>query len=106
MATRSDLPLVSVILPTYNRAYCIAPAIASVLRQTHSNLELIIVDDCSTDNTAEIVNAMDDDRVRLIRHERNRGAAAARNTGIAAARAALIAFQDSDDEWCITMLDG
>lgn len=104
MANQSEPPLVSVILPTYNRAYCISPAIESVLRQTHTNLELIIVDDCSTDNTTQILGEIDDPRLRVIRHEHNRGAAAARNTGIAAARGELIAFQDSDDEWCISML--
>lgn len=105
MASKSELPLVSVILPTYNRAYCILPAIESVLRQTHTNLELIIVDDCSTDNTADLLATITDPRLRVVRHERNRGAAAARNSGIAAAQGDLIAFQDSDDEWCITMLE-
>lgn len=104
MATRSEESLVSVILPTYNRAYCMVPAIESVLRQTHEQLELIIVDDCSTDNTTEVLGAIADPRVRVIRHAQNRGAAAARNTGLAAARGSLIAFQDSDDEWCISML--
>lgn len=104
MATKSGNPLISVILPTYNRAYCIMPAIESVLRQTHDHLELIIVDDCSSDNTAEVLEGIIDPRVRVIRHAVNKGAAAARNTGVAAARGDLIAFQDSDDEWCISML--
>lgn len=105
MATKSGNPLISVILPTYNRAYCIIPAIESVLRQTHEQLELIIVDDCSTDNTAQVLSAISDPRVQVIRHEHNKGAAAARNTGLAAARGELIAFQDSDDEWCVSMLE-
>lgn len=105
MATKSGNSLISVILPTYNRAYCIMPAIESVLRQTHEELELIIVDDCSTDNTTELLASIADPRLRVIRHEQNRGAAAARNTGLAAARGSLIAFQDSDDEWCISMLE-
>ena len=105
MATKSGKPLISVILPTYNRAYCMVPAIESVLRQTHEELELIIVDDCSTDNTTEVLGKVADPRLRVIRHEQNRGAAAARNTGLAAARGSLIAFQDSDDEWCISMLE-
>lgn len=105
MDTSPAQPLISVILPTYNRAYCILPAIESVLRQTHGNLELIIVDDCSTDDTIGLLDSIDDPRLRVIRHDRNRGAAAARNTGIAAARGDLIAFQDSDDEWCVSMLE-
>ena len=92
-------PTVSVILPTYNRAHVIGRAIQDVLEQTYRDLELIIVDDGSTDNTEEIVSKMDDGRIRYIQHEKNRGANAARNTGIAIAKGEYIAFQDSDDEW-------
>ena len=95
MANQSEPPLVSVILPTYNRAYCISPAIESVLRQTHTNLELIIVDDCSTDNTADLLATITDPRLRVVRHERNRGAAAARNSGIAAAQGDLIVLPET-----------
>lgn len=105
MLTGPNLPSISVILPTFNRAYCITPAIESVLRQTYSDLELIVVDDCSSDETQALLAAISDPRLRVIRHDQNRGAAGARNTGIGAARAQLIAFQDSDDEWCITMLE-
>jgi glycosyltransferase involved in cell wall biosynthesis len=105
LTSETKLPLVSVILPSYNRAYCIIPAVESVLRQTYENLELIIVDDCSTDNTVQVLSSISDQRLRIIRHDRNQGAAAARNTGLGAAEGELIAFQDSDDEWCISMLE-
>lgn len=71
----------------------------SVLGQTYANLEVIIVDDASTDSTVQLVNARRDDRVHLICLPENGGANAARNRGIAAARGEYIAFQDSDDEW-------
>lgn len=91
--------LISVILPTYNRENSIKVAIDSVLSQTYSNIELIIVDDASTDNTKDIVMSIKDSRIRYIRHEKNKGAAAARNTGIKASKGLYIAFQDSDDKW-------
>ncbi|WP_127792773.1 glycosyltransferase family A protein [Agromyces sp. LHK192] len=89
---------VSVILPTYNRARLIERAIGSVLSQTHRELELIVVDDGSTDDTAALVEQVGDERVSFIRQE-NAGAPSARNRGVAAARGAWVAFQDSDDEW-------
>jgi glycosyltransferase involved in cell wall biosynthesis len=92
-------PTVSVILPTYNRAHTLLRAVDSVLSQDCRDLELIIVDDGSTDGTAELVGRIEDIRVRLFRHDTNRGAAAARNTGIAVSSADWIAFQDSDDVW-------
>lgn len=95
----SSNPAVSVVLPTYNRANSLKRSINSVLNQTYTDFELIVVDDDSTDDTRLIVNQIDDDRVRLIEHNTNRGAPAARNTGIEAARGDFIAFQDSDDEW-------
>lgn len=97
-------PTVSVIVPTYNRAGTLARAIRSVLQQTHADFEVIVVDDGSTDETAEVVAGFSDARVRYL-YQDNRGAAAARNAGIRAARAALIAFQDSDDEWLADKLD-
>lgn len=90
---------ISVIIPTYNRADVLGRAIDSVLNQTYEDYEIIIVDDCSDDNTKEVVRKFDDGRIKFIRHENNKGGAAARNTGIAAARGKYIAFLDSDDEW-------
>jgi glycosyltransferase involved in cell wall biosynthesis len=98
-ASRSGDPIVSVIIPTYNRAHVLARAIQSVLDQTYQDFEMIVVDDGSNDNTEEVVKSFNDPRIRYIRHEGNRGAAAARNTGIKAAKGKFIAFQDSDDEW-------
>lgn len=91
--------LVSVIVPTYNRAKLLEQAIRSVQRQTYERLEIIIVDDASIDNTAALVQTIDDSRIRYIRHDHNRGGAAARNTGIRAARGDYIAFLDDDDQW-------
>ena len=90
--------LISVVLPTYNRARCLSRSINSVLNQTFSNLELIIVDDGSTDNTRELVESFSDPRIRYI-YQENAGACAARNHGINEALGTYIAFQDSDDEW-------
>lgn len=91
--------MISVILPTFNRSNVIVRSICSVLNQTYKDFELIIVDDGSTDCTQDMVSRIKDSRIRYIRHEKNKGAAAARNTGIKAAQCDLIAFQDSDDEW-------
>ncbi|WP_167604639.1 glycosyltransferase family 2 protein [Maribellus sediminis] len=99
------MELVSVIIPTYNRANVIAESINSVLNQTYSNLELIIVDDYSTDNTEEIIRNMGDRRLVYYKLDKNRGACFARNYGIEKARGELIAFQDSDDIWLPTKLE-
>lgn len=94
------LPRVSVILPAYNRADLVGRAIDSVLAQTWRNFELIVVDDCSTDDTrAAMETYRDTPRVRLIFSETNRGGSGARNLGIEHARGDLVAFQDSDDIW-------
>lgn len=92
-------PFVSVVLPTYNRASLLGRAIQSVLSQTYKDLELIIVDDGSSDETDEVVRAFADSRIRYLKHPKNRGVSAARNTGMMAALGEFIAFQDSDDEW-------
>lgn len=92
-------PEVSVVIPTYNRQDTILRAVGSVLGQTHRDLELIVVDDASTDDTEAVLAGIGDPRLRQHRHTQNRGAAAARNTGIAAATGDCIAFLDSDDAW-------
>jgi GT2 family glycosyltransferase len=95
----AEIPAVSVVLPAYNRAGAIRGAIESVLRQTWTDFELLVVDDASTDGTPAAVAEIRDPRLRLIANPRNLGAAAARNAGIREARGAFVAFQDSDDEW-------
>lgn len=99
MAKTENKPNVSVVIPTYNREQLIARSVKSVLSQTYQDFEIIIVDDASTDNTEEVVSSFNDERIRYVRHEENRGEAAARNTGIKVARGDYIAYQDSDDEW-------
>ena len=93
--------LVSIITPAYNAAAYIAETIESVLAQTYTNWEMLIVNDCSKDNTAEIVQsyAAKDKRIKLINLKQNSGAAAARNTAIQNAKGRYIAFLDSDDLW-------
>lgn len=92
-------PLVSVVIPAYNRAHLIGRAIASVLAQTYQRFEILVVDDASSDPLPEALAATADPRLRCVVHPRNRGAAAARNTGIAAAQGEFVAFLDSDDTW-------
>jgi len=92
-------PLVSVVIPVYNRAHLIGRAVSSVLRQSYKNFEIVIVDDASHDDLAGALAEFSDPRLRCISHPVNRGAAAARNTGIAAASGEFVAFLDSDDIW-------
>lgn len=94
----------SVIIPTFNRSHSIIESVNSVLRQTFGDLEVIVVDDCSSDDSAKLVSAIEDPRVRLIVHDARGGASAARNTGMRAATGRFVAFQDSDDEWLPTKL--
>ncbi len=91
--------LVSIIMPSYNTSEFIAESISSVLNQTYQNWELIIVDDCSTDNTDCIINSFSDKRIKLLKNEKNSGAAFSRNRGIREAKGKWIAFLDSDDLW-------
>ena len=99
-----DRPLVSVIIPTYNRAKMIRMTIDNVLEQTYRNFELIIVDDGSTDDTQSVLRGYGD-RIRVVT-QANAGPAVARNRGVEAAHGEIIAFQDSDDLWKPTKLGG
>lgn len=93
-------PVVSVIIPCHNSAATVERALGSALAQTLSEMEIILVDDASTDNTVAIVRSrFSDPRLRLIALSRNVGPASARNRGIDAARGTYVAFLDSDDEW-------
>ena len=98
MAKRRS-PLVTVIIPTHNRANVLDRAIESVLSQSYPRIETIVVDDRSTDETEQVVRRYADQDVRYLKNEGRRGASATRNVGIRAARGRLIAFLDSDDEW-------
>lgn len=90
--------LVSVIIPTYNYASFLPECIESVLRQTHQDFEIIVIDDGSTDNTKEVLKDFSDPRIRTL-HAINRGVSAARNAGLGLACGTLIAFLDADDRW-------
>src|SRR5262249_37649013 len=92
-------PRVSVVMPTHDRADTVARAVQSVLVQTFQDLELIVVDDGSTDNTSAVLAALADPRLRVLRLDDNCGVSHARNIGVGAARGELLAFLDSDDEW-------
>ncbi len=93
------IPIVSVIIPTYNRKAMLKRALGSVLNQTFQDIEVIIVDNASVDGTEAFVHSIQDPRICYIRHETNKGGPAARNTGIKSAKASLIALLDDDDEW-------
>lgn len=90
---------VSVILPTYNRAEILPRSINSLIQQTYPDLEIVVVDDASTDDTESVVKSFNDNRIKYIKHDDNRGANVARNTGISQSTGEYIAFQDSDDVW-------
>ena len=92
--------LVSVIMPSFNTAKFISETIESVLAQTYANWELIIVDDCSTDNTDEVVKPfLTDKRIKYLKNKKNSGAAVSRNYALREAKGKWIAFLDSDDLW-------
>lgn len=99
--------LVSVIMPAYNCADYIGESIDSVIAQTYENWELVIVDDCSTDNTEEIIDRyiQKDNRIRYFKLEQNSGAAIARNKAVEVAQGIYLAFLDSDDLWVNTKLE-
>ena len=97
-------PLVSVIIPTYNRANVIQRSISSAIKQSYQKIEIIIVDDASNDDTAQIIQQINDTRIIYICHQINLGGSEARNTGIKNAQGKFIAFLDSDDVWLLDKL--
>ena len=97
--------LVSIIMPSYNTALYIEETIQSVLNQTYPNWELIIVDDCSTDNTDEVLEKIKDTRIHYLKNEKNSGAAVSRNKALRKAKGQWIAFLDSDDLWMPNKLE-
>ncbi|MCD4780907.1 MAG: glycosyltransferase [Candidatus Omnitrophica bacterium] len=94
-----DQPLVSVIIPTRNRANMLKKSIQSALDQTYTHIEIIIVDDASTDRTHDIICEIKDPRIKYIKHQKTKGGSAARNTGIKMSQGDYIALIDDDDEW-------
>jgi glycosyltransferase involved in cell wall biosynthesis len=98
-------PSVTVVIPTYNRADFISRSIRSALNQTVHDIEVVVVDDASTDETRTIIEAVEDPRVRVVPTASRSGPSAARNRGIEAARGRLVAFLDSDDEWLPSKLE-
>lgn len=99
MAEITSQPKVSIVIPTHNRGHAIFDAVRSTLSQTYKNIEVIVVDDCSTDKTEQTVTSISDSRIFYLRSDRRRGGADARNFGTAKASGELIAYLDSDDVW-------
>jgi len=97
--TSEDHQLISIIMPVYNRQDTITYSISSIVSQTYTYFELIVIDDGSTDKTASIVQSFSDNRIKYIGLNENVGAAAARNIGLKRAKGQWISFQDSDDYW-------
>jgi glycosyltransferase involved in cell wall biosynthesis len=105
MNATNSTPVVTVVLPTLNRAARLKRSAGSVLHQTFRDLELIIVDDGSTEDIRAAAAQLDDPRVVYVRRDARGGPAAARNTGVQHARGQYVAFQDSDDEWLLDKLE-
>lgn len=97
--THTHTPKVTVVITTYNRSGLLPRAVDSVLAQTYTDYEVIIVDDCSSDDTQDVIAGFDDPRIRSFRHDRNMGQSAAQNTGILNAKGEYVAFLDDDDEY-------
>lgn len=103
MENRNYAPTVSVIIPVYNVEAYVEKCLSSVVNQTYKNLQILVIDDCSTDNSLQVIEAFlekeKDKRLQLIRHKKNSGLSAARNTGLNIISGDLVQFVDSDD-WC------
>lgn len=95
----TDYGLVSIVMPNYNSEKYLKATIESVLAQTYTNWELLFVDDCSMDNSLEIVRSYNDERIKILQNEKNSGAAVSRNYALREAKGKWIAFLDSDDLW-------
>ncbi len=93
------MPKFSVIIPLYNKENYVKATVESVLAQDYTDFELLVVNDCSTDNSAKILEQFDDNRIKLLHHQKNQGLSASRNTGIKQAVGEIITFLDADDLW-------
>ncbi len=98
------MPFFSVIIPLYNKENYVENALKSILKQSFTDYEIIIVNDCSTDNSVSIIESYLHENVRLIHHEKNKGLSAARNTGVKNAKADYVTYLDADDLWKPTFL--
>lgn len=105
MPPHGESCLISVVIPTYNRAALVKRAIESVLAQSYSRLEIIVVDDASSDDTADVINTMRDGRIRYLPQQENAGASVSRNIGVQAATGEYVAYLDSDDTWEPTKIE-
>lgn len=94
-----NTPLVSVVIPTYDRPEFLERAVESVLAQTYKNIEIVVVDDCPSNPVEDVIIAFCDERISYVQHSENRGVCAARNTGIKEATGDYLCFLDDDDEW-------
>ncbi len=99
MSIKCDSELVSIVIPVYNCSKFLNDTINTILNQTYTNFEAIFVNDCSTDNSIDIIKACNDNRIKLIENEKNSGAAISRNNGIKNANGRFICFLDADDLW-------
>lgn len=97
--------LVSIVMPNYNAAKYVEETLRCVLAQTYTNWELLFVDDCSTDDSVAIVERLNDPRIKILRNEKNSGAAASRNYALRQAQGRYVAFLDSDDVWAADKLE-
>lgn len=104
MENKETLPLVSVVIPSYNREKRIIKTLESVLKQSYKNYEIIIIDDNSSDNTYEVLKPYISEKILYYKNEKNYGGAKSRNIGVEKSKGSIIAFLDSDDEWEIDKL--
>lgn len=93
------MPFFSVIIPLFNKEKFVENAVKSILEQTFSDFEIIIVEDCSSDNSWDVVLKINSDKIKIIKHKKNKGLSASRNTGIKNSNANYVTFLDADDVW-------
>lgn len=98
-------PFITIITPTFNRAYIIQLAIKSVLAQKYKNFEYIIIDDGSTDNTDQVIRNIDDKRIKYVHNSHSKGPSGARNTGLDLAKGTWVTYIDDDDEWYPNLIE-
>lgn len=100
-----DIGLISIVMAAYNAEQTIKKAVQSVVDQSYQNWELLVINDCSTDNTVEVVNGFNDKRIKVLNNHNNCGVSLTRHHGFAEAKGEWIAILDSDDAWMPTKLE-